>query len=426
MQENRSHIPHDVQPQASFSLVLGSHFFTLQLRMAHTVRQRLRVFWERLVPPDQWGDEETLRQAGRVVAFNLAMLMWVVVFTPIYYALGATSCSIVLAIVGILLPAIVVVLRFGYSPTTCGNLMCCAGWCTYFSLVYLTGGIAAPSPVITWYASMPICAVYMCGLRSGLIWTAVTIMTIAGFAVANNLGIPCPNVLTPFAMQLLQFLSLIGLVMCVFVLVLVLTRFEHNARQILHEANCRLEAQSSLDGLTGIANRRSFDWSLEREWKRHMRAQIPLSLALIDVDWFKQYNDTYGHLAGDDVLRSIAFAIQSGVHRPGDVSARFGGEEFAVILPDTNEHQSRYVMAMIHQRVRALEIPYPNPAVGPFVTISIGIATVVPVWNESPLDLVHEADVALYRAKAEGRDRAIHAARLAVERTPAEAPHAHS
>jgi diguanylate cyclase (GGDEF)-like protein len=214
--------------------------------------------------------------------------------------------------------------------------------------------------------------------------------------------------------------------MCVFVLVLVLTRFEHNARQILHEANCRLEAQSSLDGLTGIANRRSFDWSLEREWKRHMRAQIPLSLALIDVDWFKQYNDTYGHLAGDDVLRSIAFAIQSGVHRPGDVSARFGGEEFAVILPDTNEHQSRYVMAMIHQRVRALEIPYPNPAVGPFVTISIGIATVVPVWNESPLDLVHEADVALYRAKAEGRDRAIHAARLAVERTPAEAPHAHS
>ena len=86
---------------------------------------------------------------------------------------------------------------------------------------------------------------------------------------------------------------------------------------------------------------------------------MPISVALIDVDWFKQYNDAFGHLAGDDVLRSIAFAIQSGVHRPGDFAARFGGEEFAVILSDTDEHQARYVMAMIHQRVRRSRFPIP-------------------------------------------------------------------
>jgi len=380
--------------------------------MKPTTHQRLRVIWERLVPPDNWADPEALRQAGRVVAFDLAMFMWVVIFTPIYAVLGAPQCSVVLILVGIVLPTILFVLRRGYSPTGCGNLICAAGWCTYFSLVFLTGGVATPSPTLTWYASMPICAVYMCGVRSGMYWTLATIATITGFVVADEFGWNCPNVLDPMGMRVLQFLALVGLVACVYILVYVLTRFEQNARRVLHEANSRLEAQSSLDSLTGIANRRSFDWTLEREWKRHARAQIPLSVALIDVDWFKQYNDSYGHLAGDDVLRSIAFAIQSGVHRPGDFAARFGGEEFAVILPDTDEHQARYVIAMIHQRVRALEIPYKHPSLGPFVTISIGIATVVPSRDDSHLDLVRESDVALYRAKGEGRDRVVHASRL--------------
>ena len=176
-----------------------------------------------------------------------------------------------LTIVGVILPSILVVLSRGYSPTVCGNVMCCAGWFTCFALVYLTGGLTAPSPVLTWYASMPICAVYMCGIRSGTFWTAATIIAIVGFAVADQVGWVCPNTLTPLAMGLLQFLSLIGLVMCVYILVYVLTRFEHNARKILHEANCRLEAQSTRDALTGIANRRSFDWTIEREWKRHER-----------------------------------------------------------------------------------------------------------------------------------------------------------
>jgi diguanylate cyclase (GGDEF)-like protein len=380
--------------------------------MTHPVRQRLRVFWERLVPPDGWADPETLRQAGRLAAFDLAMFVWVLIFAPIYMLLGAPSCAVVLAIVGIILPATLLVLRRGHSPTVCGNVLCFSGWCTYTALVIQQGGMDAPSPTLVWYASLPICAVYMCGVRSGFFWTVASLVAVASFAVADHYGWRCPNVLTPFAMRLLQFLALAGLITCVYVLVHVLTGIEHNARRILREANCRLEAQSSLDSLTGIANRRSFDWTLDREWKRHERAQIPLSLALIDVDWFKQYNDSNGHLAGDAVLRSIALAIQSGVHRPGDFAARFGGEEFAVVLPNTNEHQARYVSATIHQRVRALEIQFPDQRAGPYVTISIGIATVIPDRGDSHLDLVHQADMALYRAKAEGRDRAVHAARL--------------
>ena len=380
--------------------------------MTHPVRQRLRVFWERLVPPDAWADPETLRQAGRLAAFDLAMFVWVLIFSPVYLWLDAPSCTIVLTIVGVILPTVLFVLRRGYSPTVCGNVLCLAGWCTYTALVLLQGGMNAPSPSLVWYASLPICAVYMCGVRSGFFWTMASLAAVAGFAVADHIGWHCPNVLTPFGMRLLQFLALAGLITCVYILVHVLTGLEQNARQTLHEANCRLEAQSSLDSLTGIANRRSLDWTLEREWKRHERARLPLSLALIDVDWFKQYNDAYGHLAGDAVLRSIALAIQSGVHRPGDFAARFGGEEFAVVLPNTNEHQARYVSATIHQRVRALEIPFPDQKAGPYVTISIGIATVIPERDESNLDLVHDADMALYRAKAEGRDRAVHASRL--------------
>ena len=153
-------------------------------------------------------------------------------------------------------------------------------------------------------------AVYMCGVRSGTFWTIASLATIAGFALADALGFVCPNVMNPVSFRILKLLALAGLVACVHVLVLVLTRFEHGGQKILHKANSRLEVQSALDGLTGIANRRSFETTLETEWKRHERIQLPLSLVLIDVDWFKQYNDSYGHLAGDDVLRSIARACK--------------------------------------------------------------------------------------------------------------------
>ncbi len=380
--------------------------------MKLSTKQRGIALWGRLAPADRWGDVEIHRQAGRVAAFTAAMLLWVVIFTPIYWLLGAPACSIVLITVGAVLVGCLVAIFRGAPPFVCGNIICSAGWCTYTALVYLTGGQAAPSPTLTWFASVPICAVYMAGLRSGVFWTIASIVSITGYALADHAGWRCPNPLSTGGMRLLQYTALVGLVLCVYILVHVLTRLEQIARRTLREANSRLEVQSSLDALTGIANRRCFDWTIEREWKRHERTGTPISLALIDVDWFKQYNDTLGHLAGDEVLRAIALGIQSGIHRPGDLVARFGGEEFAVILPNTDEAQSRYVMATVHQRVRSLEINYPDVALGPFVTISIGVATVVPALNDSHLELIKQADLALYRAKAEGRDRTIHAARM--------------
>lgn len=380
--------------------------------MKSTTQQRLLALWDRFIPLDRCGDAETQRQAGRVAAFTVAMLLWVLIFTPIYALLGAPACAMVLTAVGTVLVACLALVMRGASPIFCGNIICCAGWCTYTALVSLTGGQGTPSPTLTWYASVPICAVYMTGLRSGVFWTIASILAITGFALADHAGVQFPNPLSAGGMRLLQYTALVGLVACVYILVHVLTRLEQIARRTLHEANCRLEAQSSLDALTGIANRRCFDWTIEREWKRHDRTRNPLSIALIDVDWFKQYNDSHGHLAGDDVLRTIALGIQSGVHRPGDFVARFGGEEFAVILPNTDEAAARYVVATIHQRVRSLEIAYPDRSLGPFVTISIGVATAVPSCDDSPNDLLQQADMALYRAKAEGRDRAVHASRL--------------
>ena len=146
---------------------------------------------------------------------------------------------------------------------------------------------------------------------------------------------------------------------------------------------------------------------IEHEWNRHKQAQLPLTIVLIDVDFFKQYNDIWGHLAGDDCLKSIAQAIQESVRRPGDFAARYGGEEFAVILADTHHHGAEEVADQIQLRIRAINIPHPGSLSGSQLTVSIGTATVVPQHDGSLLSFLHSADVALYRAKANGRDQTV-------------------
>jgi diguanylate cyclase (GGDEF)-like protein len=201
---------------------------------------------------------------------------------------------------------------------------------------------------------------------------------------------------------------LMGMLLCVSILVCVLKNMEHTARKALHEANTRLEVLASLDGLTGIANRRAFDLALQREWKRHVRSQTPISVALVDADHFKQYNDTLGHLAGDECLRLIAEIIQSGICRPGDLGARYGGEEFALIFSETDAEAAVYLADAIRSRVCALEIPHPSSSVGPHITISVGVATLIPGPDDRFHDLLHEADRALYEAKRTGRNQTIH------------------
>lgn len=176
--------------------------------------------------------------------------------------------------------------------------------------------------------------------------------------------------------------------------------------RLLEEANDRLHSLATLDGLTQVANRRQFDQCLDREWHRLSRDGESLSLILCDIDYFKFYNDTYGHLAGDRCLQKVAKALQQAVQRPADLLARYGGEEFAVILPNTKESGAIKVAENIRDRVNRLHLSHAGSQVSPWVTLSLGIATTIPTPDESPAELISKADRALYQAKQNGRDRA--------------------
>jgi diguanylate cyclase (GGDEF)-like protein len=166
----------------------------------------------------------------------------------------------------------------------------------------------------------------------------------------------------------------------------------------------RLQQIASTDALTGLANRRMFDEGLAREWTRCARSQTPLSLLLLDVDFFKVYNDTYGHIAGDGCLRRIAGAIASCVKRPGDLVCRYGGEEFVVVLPETSAADAILVGEAICEAVRQVHIPHHGSSLG-YTTVSIGCASALPRAGGEPQQLSEAADAQLYRAKENGRNR---------------------
>ena len=173
----------------------------------------------------------------------------------------------------------------------------------------------------------------------------------------------------------------------------------------MQQANWELQRLVSIDGLTQIANRRCFNEILYQEWKRLTREQAPLSLILCDIDFFKLYNDHYGHLAGDDCLKQVAQAIQQNVRRPADLAARYGGEEFAVILPNTNNEGAMQVAMQLQAVLASLNILHDCSQVSRIVTLSMGGATFVPTSESTPESLITAADRALYRAKAEGRNQ---------------------
>jgi len=171
----------------------------------------------------------------------------------------------------------------------------------------------------------------------------------------------------------------------------------------LEEANAKLELLSNTDGLTGIANRRNFDHALAIEWSRAQRSGSSLSLILLDVDHFKHYNDQYGHLAGDDCLCAIASALSLGGQRASDMTGRFGGEEFVVLLPDTSAEGALEIARRIRSEVMDLALPHADTDAG-VVTVSLGVASLAPAQQHSPDMLLREADAALYRAKQAGRN----------------------
>ena len=186
----------------------------------------------------------------------------------------------------------------------------------------------------------------------------------------------------------------------------------HELNQQLQDSNRRLQQKEALllhaahtDGLTQLANRRRFDEEFQREWQHGMRTQQPLSLAIIDIDHFKQFNDYYGHLAGDTCLQEVAKAMQTCMGRAHDLLARYGGEEFVVLLPNTGEGNAVKVVERLRQAVAELGIVHANSPTAPHITLSVGVRSVVPDPEGSPEAMLRAADEALYQAKAQGRNR---------------------
>jgi diguanylate cyclase (GGDEF)-like protein len=177
------------------------------------------------------------------------------------------------------------------------------------------------------------------------------------------------------------------------------------AEAALTIANQELHQLAYVDGLTQIANRRRFDEQLTAAWLRLQREQLPLSLIIGDVDYFKCYNDCYGHQTGDACLTQVAGAIAAAIRRPDDLAARYGGEEFAILLPHTHRTGAAIVADRIQQRIAQLQLPHAQSAVRDRVTLSLGIATIIPTEAMPPSELLAAADRALYQAKINGRDQ---------------------
>ncbi len=178
------------------------------------------------------------------------------------------------------------------------------------------------------------------------------------------------------------------------------------SQQQLMEVNIELQRLNLIDGLTGLSNRRYCDEFLNKEWKRAIREATPLSVLMIDVDNFKRFNDTYGHLAGDEVLKQVAEVIRNSFARPADLAARFGGEEFIVLLPNTPASGAFFVAEKIHSAIVRAKISY-DESEHKIVTISVGVATTNPQRDRQATTLIEAADIALYQAKKAGKNQIV-------------------
>jgi diguanylate cyclase (GGDEF)-like protein len=192
------------------------------------------------------------------------------------------------------------------------------------------------------------------------------------------------------------------------------------ATRQLADLNAMLTRLSLIDGLTGVANRRNFDRGLDKEWRRAFRAKTEMSLIMIDVDYFKPYNDFYGHQGGDECLRVVAKILKESLRRPGDLLCRYGGEEFAVILPDTPLAGAAIVAENLRLAVEKAGVPHRHSRAAGHVTISLGVGCGKPHLGGEPVDLIKVADQALYESKSRGRNTVTTA--LLDDETPAVAP----
>ena len=231
---------------------------------------------------------------------------------------------------------------------------------------------------------------------------AVNILSIVSAkGTLNHLG-PFGSIPEPYSVTALQAFLAVSMLMCFPISILQLERddFERETR----EAYERMEKLAISDGLTGLANRRRFDDVFDHEWRRAMRDGEPVGIMMIDVDCFKLFNDFYGHLAGDECLRSIADSIRSSLNRAGDLPARFGGEEFVVLMPRTDLRGVLQVAESLRCRIELLRMEHTRSP-HQIVTVSVGCWSVTPKPGSLPASLIETADQGLYSAKLSGRNR---------------------
>ncbi|MFH1090997.1 MAG: sensor domain-containing diguanylate cyclase [Pseudomonadota bacterium] len=182
---------------------------------------------------------------------------------------------------------------------------------------------------------------------------------------------------------------------------------QKKAEAELQRAYEELQRLATMDGLTQIANRRSFDEHFTKEWGRLRRAKNPLALIMGDIDFFKSYNDTYGHQMGDECLKAVARTLSQCIQRPGDLVARYGGEEYTVILSNTSLEGAVHVAENMRRQIEELEILHKSSSISRYVTLSLGVSAMVPDLESNPNDLLEVVDKALYQAKDQGRNRVV-------------------
>lgn len=286
------------------------------------------------------------------------------------------------------------------------------------TLLYLLA-IAAGTTAIFWRSEFALLflilppllfLVVRLGMSGGALGCCVVAAIGTIFTVARHRG-PLTD-LDPQLEQriLLLQMFLAAAVLSVSVVGLVLAQYKRASGEV-RESELRyrslaasMEMLATLDPLTRLANRRRFDEAVETEWQRALRAQSPLSLVLVDTDYFKSYNDYYGHVAGDECLKRVAETMNGLARRPADVVARFGGDEFGMVLPDTDAEGGRLMAENLRRRIEELNLPHAASPLG-VVTVSAGCATLVPGAQEAPAALLSATDSALYTAKRRGRNR---------------------
>ena len=252
--------------------------------------------------------------------------------------------------------------------------------------------------VFVWASLFYPLALFLLGIRKGIIFSLIFYILISTIFLSKYGS-------GERALPIVGIANVLLLNACIAFFSFYYEKTRSDTEKALQAVNRKLEELSERDGLTGLYNRRYFDQVMEMEWKRSNRSHQPLSLIMADIDFFKNYNDTYGHLKGDDCIRSVARAFGESVGRPSDVAVRYGGEEFAIILPNTNSDGARKICLAAKDRIRNNSIPHKGSMVDDIVTMSFGISMAIPNKSSNPAELIAKADAALYKSKSDGRNR---------------------